>query len=395
MFFDLEKQGKIAFRLARLAAPALMLACSAHAASKTLGFVVTNWNDAIYETKFIDECPEGFSEPQQVLWWRALPKLERAKLTDNGMVPNSDRWPMFGIRGSKGNDSCLDPASVNDPPLRTVEGKISYGMNLDGTTDGHATAQSCAHEKFASPDGIPAIDNQYYRVVGCQQGYRSIGYFQANPNESRKMQGLGIILVEISGVDDPRNDDSVEVSFYRSIDGYALDSVAGFVPYGSYRIDTYEGKPRYSSTVHGKIVDGVVITDPADAHMPWFGNYAYQNLLVRGMRMRLALSEDGKEAGGLIAGYQDVDQMMYMLQALGPIHSDTFTNCASTYAAAHKLADGYPDPKTGQCTALSSAWAIKAVAAFIVHPDAPKPPSAGLWARLLARIGIDDHGKTQ
>ena len=37
--------------------------------------------------------------------------------------------------------------------------------------------------------------------------------------------------------------------------------------------------------------------------------------------------------------------------------------------AAHQLADGYPDPKTGECTALSSAYNFKAVAAFVIHPE--------------------------
>jgi hypothetical protein len=34
-----------------------------------------------------------------------------------------------------------------------------------------------------------------------------------------------------------------------------------------------------------------------------------------------------------------------------------------------KLADGYRDPKTGQCTALSTAYQIEAVPAFLIHPD--------------------------
>ncbi len=38
------------------------------------------------------------------------------------------------------------------------------------------------------------------------------------------------------------------------------------------------------------------------------------------------------------------------------------------YVAAHELADGYPDPQTGQCTHLSSAFEIGAYAAFIIRP---------------------------
>jgi hypothetical protein len=33
------------------------------------------------------------------------------------------------------------------------------------------------------------------------------------------------------------------------------------------------------------------------------------------------------------------------------------------------MADGYPDPDTGECTHISSAFEINAFAAFVVHPD--------------------------
>jgi hypothetical protein len=31
------------------------------------------------------------------------------------------------------------------------------------------------------------------------------------------------------------------------------------------------------------------------------------------------------------------------------------------------MADGYPDPKTGECTALSIAFNIEAIPAFVLH----------------------------
>jgi hypothetical protein len=285
------------------------------------------------------------------------------------MTNRPERWSLVSKRGKDGLDACLDPTSVNDPPLLTVEGPTSFGMNLDGTTDGKATPKSCAHEKFTSPTGTPGVDNQYYRLIGCIQAYRSIGYFYANPNESRKMQGLAIILVEITGVDDPKNDNDVDVAFYRSIDGYALDSTSKFVPYGSYRIDTFEGKPRYGDHVKGKIVNGVLTTESKDVSLPYFGNYTYQQMLIRDMRLEFTIAPDGNSATGLFAGYYDVDKMLHSVLGIGAIHADTFDACGSEYVAAHELADGYPDPKTGKCTALSAAWKVNAVPAYVIHPE--------------------------
>ena len=47
-------------------------------------------------------------------------------------------------------------------------------------------------------------------------------------------------------------------------------------------------------------------------------------------------------------------------------------NCPAMYAAFKQMADGDPDPKTGQCTTISSAYGVEAVPAFLVHPPEGK-----------------------
>ena len=65
---------------------------SAWAADKALAFVVKDWFNAIYETKFMDECPEGLAVANDEHWWRSLSKEDRAKLTGNGMVQALNRF---------------------------------------------------------------------------------------------------------------------------------------------------------------------------------------------------------------------------------------------------------------------------------------------------------------
>src|SRR6185312_8845022 len=142
-------------------------------------------------------------------------------------------------------------------------------------------------------------------------------------------------------------------------------------PYSSYRIDMENGKPRYGDTVPGKIVDGVVITETKDVHLPFFGNYQYMNQLIRDLQLKLTIAADGKTATGMVGGYYNVDQIYrYVSGMLGAFPNTTQFSCPGIYVAAHELADGYPDPKTGECTELSSAFKLEAVAAFINHPDA-------------------------
>ncbi len=353
------------------------------AGGKTLGFVITTFNRGVYESKFVDECPEGFNIGYDELWWRGLSKPERARLTENGLRSRLDRYFFAIRRGPGGTDVCMNPTSVKDPPLLLVEGKLSYGMNLDGRDDGAAAANSCKHENFTGVDGTAGVDNQMYRLLGCVYGFRSFGQYEANENENRKSNGKGMTLIEISGVDDARNDPDVTVTYYRAIDQYTLDASGRFTPFASYRIDTADGKARYSSSVKGRIVNGVVSTDASDANLPFYGNYTYMNQLIRDMRLRLEIAPDGASAKGMVAGYYDVDQLMFYISGLGPISSTAINNCPSTYVAAHEIADGYPDPKTGNCTALSSAFNFNAVSAFVVHPQ--QTMTAGATSGVLQR----------
>jgi hypothetical protein len=136
--------------------------------------------------------------------------------------------------------------------------------------------------------------------------------------------------------------------------------------------------------VRGKIVNGVLITEPGDVNLPFYGNYTYQNRLFRDLRLRMTLAKNGESAEGMAAGYFDLDELMFYIGGLGPIQSTAISNCPSIYVAAHEIADGYPDPKTGKCTSLSSAFVFKAVSAFVVHDGAAGSLSAdgGWWQRV-------------
>jgi len=365
------------FRRAGLGLAVGAAALAGTAEAKTLGFVITIWNTAAYESKFIDECPAGFSPGYDEIWWLGLSKTDRAKFTDNGLKTRLERYFNAIRRGPNGEDVCMNPTVVKDPPLLTVEGKLSYGLNLDDNVDGSATPKTCKHENFTGLDGTPGVDNQVYRLLGCVYGFRSYGQYEVNANENRKSNGNGMTLIEVSGVDDVRNDDDVTVSFYRSIDQYTLDGGGKFTPFASYRIDLEDGKPRYGSKVKGRIKDGVLTTDPGDVNVPFYGNYTYMNQLIRDMRLRMEIAEDGINATGMAAGYYDIDQLLFYTNGIGPIQSSGFSNCPGIYVAAHELADGYPDAN-GKCTALSSAFNFSAISAFIIHPKtAEQTASAG------------------
>jgi hypothetical protein len=334
---------------------------------QTLGFVVYDWTTAIRQTRFMDECPQGLNPGNDEYWWRSISKADRSRFTDNGRITQIMRQVHANHRGPHGEDVCEQPELINDPPLYTAEGKYSYGANLDGTSDGHETASTCTHEKFTGVDGTPAVDNQLYRLMGCIYGWRSEGNLDIYANGHRVTNGLGMILIEVTGVDDPRNDDDVRVAFYRSVDQFTLDVAGNPLPFSTYRVDQQDGKERYGDIVKGKIVDGILTTEPSDVRLPYYVNYEYHILHLEKMSIQLKIANDGATADGLLTAYYPTDQWWRYVREIG-LQPPSSYNCPAIWAGLNKLADGDRDPNTGACRSISSAFKIKSVAAFIRHP---------------------------
>jgi hypothetical protein len=380
MTFTLRSTSRYCVQLG--AALAALLAASPASAAAPLGgklaFAVRTWYTAVYETRFMDECPGGLNISNDEYWWRGLSKEERAKRTDNGLLTTLNRFGLATHRGPDSQDVCLNPDLVKDPPFITVEGKTSFGRNLDGTTDGRATPKSCAHEKFTGVNGEPAVDNQMYRLLGCTYGWRTNGIFEVNADEMRGTSGLGMILIEITGVDDPRNDDDVTVTFYRSVDQYAQGPNGRPLPFQTYRIDPskVDGKLRYGDSLKGKIKDGKLTTASGDVRLPFYGNYNFMHPVVKDMSVELAIAPDGRTAKGMVYGYYDLEEFVYHVVGSGAVISTAGFSCPAFAEAARRLADGYPDPQTGKCTALSSAFRFDAYAAFVLKPGEETKTSA-------------------
>ena len=88
-----------------------------------------------------------------------------------------------------------------------------------------------------------------------------------------------------------------------------------FIPGGTERVDLRWGK-EYIRKFKGKIVAGVLITEPTDTiEIPWgvtFETSGHQ--VFRGLRLKLKLTP--KDAQGLMAGYVDVDSFTHHLNTL-------------------------------------------------------------------------------
>lgn len=246
-----------------------------------------------------------------------------------------------------------------DLPFKEAQGTIAIGMNLDG---------KIGPKDFTSPEGEKGVDNQLFRVIGCVDGWRGpVGVLdQFGLTRMYRNSVYNRVLVEITGIDNMSNDDSVDVNTYRGMDPLLTDATGNtFMPGGSQRLDTRYGQKLVSHRT-GKIVDGVLITEPAD----WvFPEYQVNTQLMHDARFRLKLTADGAE--GLIAGYADIkDWHSAFIKGWSTIRSGQGLGSQPSHARAlERLADAYPDPKTGKNTAISAALDAKFVQVFIRHPE--------------------------
>lgn len=362
--------------ISAVAAAGSLLTWSGVQAGETLGFAVTWISPSLYYDAAGNDCAGG---PNETLDWRDILarkglSADRIKqLTDNPNGPDFLREIIH--RGRNGENVCARPETdYLSPEWKTVTGKISYGVNLDGTTDGAATARTCQHEKFFGADGAAAVDNQLYRVMGCFKAFRGEqkkAFLPAYINE-RMREGMITYLVELSGIDDRRNDPEITIAIYLGTDPLQQDASAGVMSDSTQRISSDR---RYHKIVRGQIKDGVITSETFDmdllSNALWLPEYHFKDA-----RLRLTLNED-RSLSGMLAAYQDWESVFW-----GRVKSGTTTetysanNCPGLYRAFKRMADGGKDPVTGECSMISSAYTVEAVPAFLVHPADEKTAEA-------------------
>lgn len=336
-------------------------AYTAGVAGRTIGYVLTNKYWAVYETAGgKSECPHGFNDGPREQFAKLFPNDGKTRtLLQTQLAREADIW----------FPAAQEPATEHGPlPYYYAGGKTAIGLNLDG---------KIGPNDFTSPDGEPGIDNQLYRAIGCVAGFRATGAYYFFLNEYMARDAFNRVLIELTDVDDLVNDPDVTVTIYRGLDPL-LTSADGkvFLPGSSQRIDARWGQ-RYIRRLRGRIVNGVLTTEPADIVLPYADTFdTNPDQTFKAARLRLQLTPTS--AAGLLGAYVDVDEWHRGLAINWATHHASYgqMSIASITRALRHLADAYPDPVTGQNTAISSALELKFVQAYILHPDsAAKEPT--------------------
>ena len=341
---------------------------SSPAKGRHFGFVVTYFWYAMYQGK--DACPNGLNHianSQEFL--ASKPPAERARL----LLPENQAEldEIYDRRGPNGENLCRTPWAVKDAAMTTLSGDRNDGLNLDGWDGtGEPSTKVCKQKQFIGGDGTKGIDNQLGRIYACLNGVREKGTLI--PYFTTAMRGgMWSMLIDVSGVQDARNDPDVRVDIYAGAENMVLDAGGKPLPNASLSPIT---DPKFHRQFKGHIINGVLETETiADLVVPDDMAKGRKPVQIVEPRFKISLLPDGT-AKGLLGGYRTVASLDEPGSG-GLRQSYGGYVCEGMYHAIRRWADGARDPKTGTCGMISAAWRIEAVPAFIVHPERQAQPS--------------------
>ncbi|MSR16066.1 MAG: hypothetical protein EXR86_16255 [Gammaproteobacteria bacterium] len=314
---------------------------------RSIGYAFSEIIWGVYETKDAkEECPQGVVAlgPREEYKLQFPDDGTKRKVVDTQMVREADVW--------------WPKAEPNQFPFREAGGKIGIGLDLDGKVK---------PTDFTSPEGRPGIDNQLFRAIGCVMNYRSPGSILNIEKTFFKNVAYDRLMIELTDVDSLVNDGDVTITTYRGLDTMPNDATGNNLqPGGTQRLDLIYGKSLIRK-VKAKIVNGVLISEHVDLSLPRAGSTTLE--WMRDARFEVKLAPE--KAEGIIGGYADIESIYNARNRRWPIHHLAYGQEApgSVYRALRKLADGFPDPKTGEYTAISAALTVKLVQVRVLHHE--------------------------
>lgn len=211
---------------------------------------------------------------------------------------------------------------------------------------------------LAAPSVFP---NRLVKVMGCIPGYRGRrGYRNVTLNRGRT-EGQIVMLVEISGIDNPVNDENVSVALIYSDDRPVL-AAGKVLPNFTYRAAINPNFALFNLRVHARIREGVIITDRIPAFHANLGQHA--ELVLDEATMRFEIQPDGS-LKGKVGGYLDWRSWMnagsgYLEGLLGYQHP-------GLYYAMRRSADAMFNSDTQEFDGISAIYELDGVPAFLTQ----------------------------
>jgi hypothetical protein len=362
----------------------LVLACSAPAqaagiadaglTSQASGYLITEFR-LVTPGAGPEDCPDGFNEGYSQLFLSSLAPGERVPYEKDPQLLQQALAPWY--YDDPKEDPCANPAAFPDPGMHTIDRPLTMlRMEPDGSVSKRELPPShCpTPEQFGTLVEQRTIDNQYWRVMGCVRGYQPAG-LAASFADSAIVDGSMTILLSLDGTaaDDAS---AVDVGIYSSHEPVAVGTDGKPLSWASMPVASEE---RFHNAARGRLQDGVLTTERFDLRIIQAAQRLDSELYLRDARLRLELDPATGIASGYLAGYWDLESLAHAAiriqdrtgRSSGKPAADAHGyTCPGKYNAVHRLADGHPDPVTGNCSTISVLYSVRAVPAFVLDTQA-------------------------
>ncbi len=238
---------------------------------------------------------------------------------------------------------------------------VSEGIDLDGLTSRAGEMAGCGQRDFTASDGRTGIDNQFGLLVPLIEaaGGEAFGaYLQGSVND-----GKFLVMMELDGVDDLGDDDSLDLVLYRGLGTPSVGNDGLLEAWQTFDVDP-EGL--YSEIDGVQIVDGVMEAGPIALLLPFYiFDFVFELDLVNA-RIRMEVGPDGVHRG-VRAGAVRIDNILAIAEDIEG--GDQVKTLLMTLSESY--ADLLPD-ENGVCQALSATIAFETVGAFF-YEDTQRP----------------------
>lgn len=237
---------------------------------------------------------------------------------------------------------------------------VVTGFDMDGTVS-NGDAGLCGQADFPGTDGGDGVDYAFLHVIDMIRPIRpdqiARGVLAQAPSE-----GLINFGIRLSGVDDLDNDDSVEVLVITTIEPPQRGTDGRIIALSSVTIDP---TPEWRTTFNGRIVDGVLTTDPADFVLGDIDLLVIFDRVIRlsDARLRATFIERDNgviEVDGLLSGWWSRENMLH---AISQVVTAIGANDGELACAFDTWADRSTDGET--CDSMSMIFKVGAVSGFL------------------------------
>ncbi|MCB9744883.1 MAG: hypothetical protein H6740_19995 [Alphaproteobacteria bacterium] len=238
---------------------------------------------------------------------------------------------------------------------RETKDGVSWGFDLDGGDEG----DGCDVREFVSPSGEEDVDNGFAMLLPALE-LTEAEAIEPIIQETINTGSL-MIMFELVGLDDPRDDSCVDLHLVRGGGDVALSPDGWILPNQTFDRDL--GKPA-AHAYDQQMVRGALRAEGVTFELPMTFLDAELNFVMHDATTEIRIDEDG-EAWGILAGGLDTASLIELAAEQGI--AQEVLDTVETFLGLVTDLDSDGD---GECDRIAVTFVFRAVPAFFYADSA-------------------------